>query len=141
MFKPLGLFTARCPDPICRRPTCFFAHGESSSSAITKPRSTVSTVPKTEATKRKNSVDVAGAQVKPVELGSSVNPGTRDARDAEAKEVKPPVVAEKVIKKAKVEMSGKGTPQSILPTSRPTGIMTKPSPAATTVREAGKAEC
>ncbi|WWC60601.1 uncharacterized protein I303_103175 [Kwoniella dejecticola CBS 10117] len=38
MFSNLGLLTpARCPDPSCGRPRCFFSHAEASSSRITLP--------------------------------------------------------------------------------------------------------
>jgi hypothetical protein len=62
---------------------------------------------------------------------TAASPSSRDARAVAAKAVRPAVAAEKmekVVKKAKVEMTGKGTPQSVLPGSRPTGIVTKPKP-------------
>ena len=127
MFKPLGLFNARCPDPTCRRPTCFFAHGESSSSGEVPSKLAASTTSKPVKAERGISVEVLKREDK------GVSTGTRDSRGDTAQEAKPPVAVErveKVVKKAKVEMSGKGTPQSVLPGARPKGVITKPQPVS-----------
>lgn len=122
MFKPLGLFSARCPDPTCRRPTCFFAHGESSSSGVVPPKPAALVTSKPVKAERRSSVEGLKREDK------GLSTGTRDARGDTAQETKPAERIEKVVKKAKVEMSGKGTPQSVLPGARPTGVITKPLP-------------
>jgi hypothetical protein len=125
MFKPLGLFTARCPDPHCKRPTCFFKHGEPSSSASPAPTPTESTASRPRLASQSSS---NGQQVPSVkrkagdDTAPSASPlggSTRDARSVgHTPQPRANDVAGKDVKKPKIEPLGKGSPMSIVSSSK-----------------------
>ena len=129
MFKPLGLFNAPCPDPQCRRPTCFFVHGESSkASTASKPKSRTdsqsrasqSPVKRTSVTPstRDSATPITSTPAKrpaPTTAGSSRGSAESVRLRAESTEVKRPRVEEK----------GEGTPAALLASSRSGAVPAK----------------
>lgn len=110
MFKSLGLFTARCPDPTCRRPTCFFQHGQSSTPASVRR---ISSDEKTSGSPAKRKVESTAARSELTKESSSRN-GRMTDDVGNVKRSALPLPVDAGIKKPRLEAKGTGSPIDVL---------------------------
>lgn len=111
MFKSLGLFTARCPDPTCRRPTCFFQHGQSSTPASARRISSDAVTGESPA---KRKVESTAARPELTKESSSRDGRMTDDVGNVKRSALPLPVDARGIKKPRLEAKGSGSPIDVL---------------------------
>lgn len=112
MFKSLGLFTAACPDADCRRISCFFKHGGSSSASRSSQVEAAGNKPAL----RKRGLDSQDLKSSAKVVAQST-PLAPEAGAVESKRLQTepgPHVLAAAPKKARVISDAKGTPKSVV---------------------------